>query len=50
MQQVFINLLSNAIKFSYNDQFIKINAKLITKNQIMIEVTDSGVGIAQSEH
>ncbi|MCP4186524.1 MAG: PAS domain-containing protein [Gammaproteobacteria bacterium] len=46
--QVVINLIANAIKFSSAGSTIVIHSR-ITKNQLQVQVEDSGVGIATDE-
>ena len=48
MQQVFANLLGNALKYSKDNGFIHIDLSRIG-NQVMVEVIDDGIGIAE-EH
>ena len=47
--QVLINLLSNAIKFTPRDGWVLITARRALDDGMLIEVQDTGVGIA-SEH
>lgn len=50
LNQVFINLLSNAVKFSSSNSEVSIKARLVSEgNRAVISVTDSGIGIDQSE-
>lgn len=44
VQQIINNLTSNAIKFT-EEGFVKIEIKLNSSNQIIINVKDSGIGI-----
>jgi two-component system phosphate regulon sensor histidine kinase PhoR len=48
MEQVFINLIDNAIKYTEKGE-IRINTYMKDKNKILIEVSDTGIGIPQ-EH
>ena len=45
LQQVVINLLSNAVMFTPDGGHITVRAKLEDK-QLMVEVVDTGIGIA----
>jgi len=45
IKQVFSNLLSNAIKFTPEQGEIKINLSTDTKNHLVVEVVDNGIGI-----
>ena len=45
--RVISNLISNAIKFSPNDAFIKVKV-ISTENEIIISVSDNGIGIPDS--
>ncbi len=47
LQQVLNNLLSNAIKFTPEGGRIKISARRTTGDQLVLEVSDTGVGIAE---
>jgi CheY-like chemotaxis protein/two-component sensor histidine kinase len=48
LQQILINLLSNAIKFTREGE-VKIAAERGTPDRIRITVSDTGVGIAESD-
>lgn len=52
LKQVLLNLTSNAIKFT-NEGSVKIQTKVISKKdsslKIRIEVTDTGIGISESQ-
>jgi len=43
--QVLINLISNAISYSTNNQKVEIRFHTIDKHTILVEVSDSGIGI-----
>ncbi|MBC7624984.1 MAG: hypothetical protein H7232_16550, partial [Aeromicrobium sp.] len=49
LKQILINLLTNAVKFTYPRGWVRISA-VRDKNDIVITVADSGVGIASTEH
>jgi len=50
IKQVIFNLLSNAIKFTQQNGTISLDVRLDTqKTHIIIEVSDSGIGIAQNK-
>ena len=46
IQQIVANFLSNAIKFTFHG-FVKVSLKETSVGQVLIEVADSGVGIAE---
>ncbi|HEX8091269.1 MAG TPA: ATP-binding protein, partial [Blastocatellia bacterium] len=48
LQQILINLLSNAIKFT-NEGEVKVRAERAGPDHISIYVSDTGVGIAESD-
>ena len=48
LQQILINLLSNAIKFT-RDGEVKASAERVSSDRIRIAVSDTGIGIAESE-
>lgn len=43
---VIRNLVNNAIKFTDKDGFVSLTAKSLSRGQVQISVTDSGVGIS----
>ncbi len=49
VQQVLTNLLSNAIKFSPKEGVVVVRAEITAKNQLLVEVRDSGRGIAPED-
>ncbi len=49
IRQILTNLLSNAIKFTPEGGRIKVVAKRVADDQIRLKVTDTGVGIADSD-
>jgi signal transduction histidine kinase len=48
LRNVLINLLSNAIKFTPEKGIIRVNSEL-TEKQLLLEVTDSGIGISEED-
>jgi len=48
LQQILINLLSNAIKFTREGE-VKVTAVRAPHNRIRIAVSDTGIGIAESD-
>jgi len=50
IRQVIINLVNNAIKYSPGNDPIEIGIHRVGKEKISVSVTDSGIGIAKSEH
>ena len=48
LQQILINLLSNAIKFTREGE-VKVTAERAAPDRIRIAVSDTGVGIAESD-
>lgn len=46
--QVLINLLTNAIKYSPNCKEIKVSSR-ITENELIVSVTDAGIGISKTD-
>lgn len=49
MQQMLTNILSNAVKFSLDGGDIKIVIKVSSSGDVIISVTDNGIGIAQNK-
>jgi len=49
LKQIVINLLSNAVKFTPTGGKVALRAGLMRDYSFMIEVTDTGVGIAQED-
>ncbi|MDE3016195.1 MAG: hypothetical protein KGI29_04645 [Pseudomonadota bacterium] len=49
LRQVLINLLSNAVKFTPENGTITVSARLDQHNGINIIVSDTGIGIAESD-
>ncbi|NBC84098.1 MAG: PAS domain S-box protein [Bacteroidetes bacterium] len=49
LHQVLNNLLSNALKFT-NNGFIKVDCRIIDKNNLEFQVEDTGIGIAEEQH
>ncbi len=47
LQQVLSNLLSNAIKFTPEGGRIRISARRVSAEQLVLQVSDTGVGIAE---
>lgn len=48
LQQILINLLSNAIKFTHEGE-VQVSAERAGGDRIRISITDTGVGIAESD-
>ena len=48
LQQILINLLSNAIKFTREGE-VKVTAERVSPDRIRIAVSDTGIGIAESD-
>ncbi len=46
LRQILINILTNAVKFTPRHGFIIITANRESQSHVLIEITDSGVGIA----
>lgn len=49
LKRVFINFLSNSIKYSYANQNIIIEGKIINNNRILIKIIDTGIGIKKDK-
>ena len=49
MEQVFVNLLSNAIKFTPENGDVTVRGSLGDNNEIILTVTDTGIGIAAAD-
>ncbi|OGB61391.1 MAG: hypothetical protein A2Y94_07970 [Caldithrix sp. RBG_13_44_9] len=49
LSEAVINLVDNAIKYSRDKKFLEIRTSF-QEQQIMLEVSDQGIGIAQAEH
>jgi signal transduction histidine kinase len=50
VQQILTNLLSNAIKFTPEGGRISVTAKRTPEDELILEVEDTGVGIAEEDH
>jgi signal transduction histidine kinase len=50
VQQILTNLLSNAIKFTPEGGRISVTAKRTTNDELILQVEDTGVGIADDDH
>lgn len=48
-KQVILNLVSNSAKFTPNDGIIKITAYVNKKNELFIDVSDTGIGMTEEE-
>jgi signal transduction histidine kinase/DNA-binding response OmpR family regulator len=48
LQQILINLLSNAVKFTPKGE-IRVSAECLDRDRVRISVSDTGVGIAESD-
>jgi signal transduction histidine kinase len=46
---VLLNLISNSAKFTSSDGIIKITANTNTKGELLLEVSDTGVGMSEDE-
>lgn len=49
LKQALVNLLNNAIKFNQQDGQIILKAQ-VKKSQIIISISDTGIGIPEDEH
>lgn len=49
LRQMLINLLTNAIKYTPEGGTIRLKAKLSNSDRVVISVTDTGVGIPESD-
>ena len=49
MKQILLNLLSNAVKFTPHGGQVTIKAATDRRNRIVISVTDTGIGIPETE-
>ncbi|MDX1738083.1 MAG: ATP-binding protein [Alphaproteobacteria bacterium] len=49
VKQMLINLISNAIKFSSRDQNIHVGVSTSPKGELLVSVSDKGLGIAQKD-
>jgi PAS domain S-box-containing protein len=47
-RNILLNLISNAIKFSPENKSIEVDSK-VTGNEVMIQITDQGIGIPLEE-
>ncbi|MEM6692964.1 MAG: ATP-binding protein, partial [Planctomycetota bacterium] len=47
--QILNNLLSNAIKFTPEGGVIRVSAQAVPRNRFEIQVSDTGVGIAEED-
>ncbi|MBR5130878.1 MAG: hypothetical protein IKV03_06635 [Alphaproteobacteria bacterium] len=48
-KQIMLNVLSNAVKFTPEDGQIKINVNSTKKKELLIEVSDNGIGIPKDK-
>ena len=48
-KQVILNLISNSAKFTPYDGIIKISAYVNKKNEVFIDVSDTGIGMTEEE-
>ena len=49
LKQVVLNLVSNAVKFSHGGDRVTVRAKWPHEDKLVIEVTDTGIGIAEDK-
>lgn len=49
VEQVVVNLLTNAVKYSPESNRVLIQADLLEDNNVLIKVTDFGIGINESQ-
>ncbi|MCP5382752.1 MAG: PAS domain-containing sensor histidine kinase [Kordiimonadaceae bacterium] len=49
LRQIIINLLTNAVKFTLNGGYIKIQIEMNNNDDVIISITDNGIGIAHSD-
>jgi len=49
IKQMLLNLMSNAIRFSPDQSYIMLDAELDRKGNMFISVTDTGIGLTESE-
>ncbi|MGI8550891.1 MAG: ATP-binding protein [Dehalococcoidia bacterium] len=49
LKQVLINLLSNAVKYNREGGTVTLSCRRLPKEQLRIEVRDSGIGIAEDK-
>lgn len=49
IQQILTNILSNAVKFSLDGGDINVVIKISSSSDIIVSVTDNGIGIAQNK-
>ena len=49
IRQVLLNLISNSLKFTPEEGTIKVSAKLDPAKNLMLTVSDTGIGIAEED-
>jgi signal transduction histidine kinase len=49
LDEVFTNLISNAIKYTPQNGKVSVKLALKGKNQVLFEISDTGIGIAQED-
>jgi signal transduction histidine kinase len=49
LKQILVNLLGNAIKFTPAGGYIKVGAELTPDGDLMLEIQDSGIGMAETD-